>query len=140
MYILDIPFVQQLGIKTGFQPYELILPFNQKYTNHLGTWAAGIEFSLAEAASGYCLFELFSEYRTGTTALLYEANIRFRRPAKGTLRALPEPSASAISQFQQDMESRGKARIMLPVSVLVGEDRVIARAEYHWQVNREPES
>ncbi len=138
MYILDIPFVRHLGVKTGYQPYELILPFNENYTNHLGTWFAGIEFSLAEAASGYCLFELFSEYRTGTIPLLREANIKFSKPSRGTLRALPEPSGKAITQFQQDMETRGKAQIMLPVNILVGDDQVIARAEYHWYVIKDP--
>lgn len=137
MYILDIPFVRHLGIKTGYQPYELVLPFNERYTNHLGTWFAGVEFSLAEAASGYCLFELFAEYRSGTIPLLRESRIKFSKPSKGTLRALPEPSGKEITRFQQEMESKGKARIVMPVNVLAGEDQVIARAEFVWYVIKE---
>lgn len=136
MDILELPFVSKLGIQLGSRPYELQMPFDASWANHLGLWYAGLEFSLAETASGYFLMQRFSHLEAGFVPLLRDASIRFRSPAQGTLHALPEVVDEAIEQFEAQIARRGRAKIQVDVQVLEADDRLVAQAEYQWFIQR----
>jgi acyl-coenzyme A thioesterase PaaI-like protein len=134
--ISEVPFVRKMGIRIGGRPSELVLPFCPDYANHLGMWSAGIEFSLAEAASGHFLMERFPGLAGHVLPLLRDAHIRFRRPSRTTLHALPEVSEEQVMAFEAQMQRKGRAKILVDVRVLEGDDSLVAEAGYEWFVQR----
>jgi acyl-coenzyme A thioesterase PaaI-like protein len=125
-----------MGIRTGVRPSELVLPFCPDYANHLGMWLAGIEFSLAEVASGHLLIERFPELAGQVVPMLRDARIRFRRPSRSSLHALPEVSDEQVLAFEAQMQRKGRAKILVDVRVLEGDDSLVAEAGYEWFVQR----
>jgi acyl-coenzyme A thioesterase PaaI-like protein len=136
MKITEVPFVQKMGIRTGVRPYELVLPFDPDYANHLGLWFAGIEFSLAEAASGHFLIEHFPDLAGQVIPMLRDARIRFRKPSQATLHALPEVSDEEMAAFEDQMTRKGRAKILVDVRVREDDDSLVAEAGYEWFVQR----
>jgi acyl-coenzyme A thioesterase PaaI-like protein len=134
--ISDVPFVRKMGIRAGKRPFELVLPFCPDYANHLGMWFAGIEFSLAEAASGHYLIERFPELAGQVVPMLRDAHIRFRSPSRTTLHALPEVSEERVLTFEAQMLRKGRAKMLVDVRVLEGDDSLVAEAGYEWFVQR----
>ena len=50
--------------------------------------------------------------------MISESNLRFRRPVRGTLRAIcRRPNDSAIAEFKSNFAAQGKARIELKVEI-----------------------
>lgn len=132
--LLRIPFVQFLGIRRGGTPGALRLSFRPEFANHLGQWAGGIGFSLAEAAGGDFLLQRFPQYAGRVLPLLREARVRWRRPATGPeLDTVVATEVGVLEGFEQRLRQRRRATVNLQVTVRDGGVAVL-EGDFQWHV------
>ncbi len=132
--LLRIPFVRFLGIRRGEAAGALRLSFRPEFGNHLGQWAAGIGFSLAEAAGGDFLLQRFPQYADRVLPLLREARVRWRRPATGPeLDTVVATESGELDAFEQQLRQRRRATVNLQVTVRDGGVAVL-EARFQWHV------
>jgi hypothetical protein len=88
MDITGIPFNQFIGLrKVAAAAGELALDAAPKYLNHIGTVHAAAQFALAEACCGEYLLSRFADLTEGNLAVVRKAEIKYRKPAYGALKA-----------------------------------------------------
>ncbi|MGH7936421.1 MAG: YiiD C-terminal domain-containing protein [Chthoniobacterales bacterium] len=84
--------------------------------NHLGTAFGGSLAALVMLA-GYASLWLELGDRAAHI-VISESNLRFRRPVRGTLRAVcGRPDDSALAEFKSNFAAKGKAWIQLKVEI-----------------------
>ncbi|RMG55188.1 MAG: DUF4442 domain-containing protein [Gammaproteobacteria bacterium] len=131
---LEIPFIRMLGIERGEGAGELRLAFRPEFANHLGQWAAGIEFSLAEAATGDFLARRFTSLAGRVVPVLRQARVRYRRSAQGSqLVTAVHAEVDALAEFEQALQRRRRAGIDIDVQVL-DEGVCVLEAVFQWHV------
>lgn len=133
MNIKDIPFASLLQLASSSDNgYLFELPDREIYVNHLGTVAAAAQFSLAELASGQWLLEAFPEYASTAIPMLRKADAKFRKPAKGVVRARVQVSEAITEQTRQQLALKRRVLITIPVEVLDGGHEIVMKASYEW--------
>jgi hypothetical protein len=133
MNIKDIPYARLLQLATSSETgYLFELSDRETYANHLGTVAAAAQFSLAELASGQWLLEAFPEYASIAIPMLRKAEAKFRKPAKGVVRARVCVSDTLADQTRQQLELKKRVLITIPVEVLDGDHEIVMKATYEW--------
>jgi len=132
MEVTEIPFNRHIGIseKEG----SLELGESGHLQNHLGTVHGSAQFSLAEAASGAFLLGRFPELVGRVVPVVRTSEIKFRRPASGTLKALASVSDESADSFMAQFEKKGRGLITVSVDVRDSEGTVTATARYDWFV------
>lgn len=93
-----VPMVATLGLEFVELSYDravLRMPDQKAYHNHVAGPHAGAMFTLAESASGALVLANFGDRLGEATPLAVEATIRYRRLAKGDVRAEATMSRSA---------------------------------------------
>ena len=137
MNIVDLPYNQHLGLQTETSGDGEILSLqpDSRHLNHLGTIHASAIFSLAEAASGHAILLQFPHLKESALAVLREAQIKYRRPATGTIRAIGEIGDREATAFRERFESKGRGTIQVSIRVLQGEGEVFI-GTYSWFASR----
>jgi thioesterase domain-containing protein len=93
--------------------------------NHVGIFYAGSLFSLAEVLGG--LLPLITWDMTGYAPVVAGLDIRFRRPAVGTIRAAAELSADEVARVRAAMaDGESKIRFVLETTLTDGDGTVVA--------------
>ena len=113
-----IPITRALGVRgEDYDGERLILsaPLAEN-VNHLGTAFGGSLHALA-VLSGYGL--LWLELKdTECHIVIRKSTISYERPVRGEIRAIcMRPSAEAWAQFKRTFQQKGKARIVLSVTI-----------------------
>jgi acyl-coenzyme A thioesterase PaaI-like protein len=134
--VTGIPFNRLLGLKA--ESGTLTLPANPSYGNHLGTVHAGAQFALAEAASGQWLLDRFGAQAAEDLAVVRHADVKFRRPASGELRAQADVPAEEADRFLDALSRRGRATIEVRVRLLDAGGSVTLEASFEWFAQRAP--
>ena len=135
MDVTEIPFNRYVGIEDkGDGTLELLESGDLR--NHLGTVHASAQFSLAEAASGAFLQERFPELAGKVVPVVRTSEIKFKKPANGTLRALASVSDEAADSFMAQFDKKGRGLITVSVDIQDTEGTVTATAKYDWFVAR----
>src|SRR5947209_20571074 len=87
-----VPFNRVLGLQfvaVGDERAEVVMPEAPERLNHVGTAHAAAQFGLGEAASGAMVMSAFADLQgEGYIPLAASAQIAYRRPASGELRAV----------------------------------------------------
>src|ERR1041385_6717198 len=88
MHVTDLAINKALGMQLAMGSDHLIeMPETPLLLNHVGTVHASAQFALAEAASGEFLLAPLGEQQSQVFAVLRTSEVKFRKPAQGTLRA-----------------------------------------------------
>lgn len=135
MDITKIPFNRFAGIThspSGDGMLELELNDNMK--NHLGTFHAAAQFSLAEACSGEALLRGFPQMVGSVVPLLRRSEVKFKRPAQSDIRARAFIDAAEKEEFLRQLATKGRANISISVEVLDRDDSVTMSGSFEWLV------
>jgi acyl-coenzyme A thioesterase PaaI-like protein len=133
MEITEIPFAKTIGLKRSSSGI-LELHFEESVHNHLQTVAASAQFSLAEFASGRCLQQLFPELAGKVLPVLRDSRFKFKRPALSKISAFPEVPQKSVDRFTKHFETKGRALIVVDVSVKDVEGTETSCGSFTWYV------
>ncbi len=133
MQIHDIPFVRLTGIEIT-PAGRLIQPFSDDVVNHLGTMHAGVQFALAETASGFYLQTQFGEVADRVIPVLRRAEMKYRQPVTSTISAHPAAKPEQLAVFQERLERKGRASIDVAVT-LRSEKDIVAEGIFGWFIS-----
>lgn len=134
MHVTDLAINKTLGMQLAADGHAhlLELPESPLLLNHVGSLHAGVQFSLAEACSGEFLLRHFGSDPSQLFAVLRTAQVKFRRPAHGALRAsarFVEKSAEALAD--ELASPRGTLASVL-VEVADANGVVTMSGQYEW--------
>jgi len=135
MEVTEIPFNIYVGIR-DMGDGTLQLRESDDLRNHLGTVHAGAQFSLAEAASGAFLQERFPELAGKVVPVVRASEIKFKKQANGTLKALASVSDEAVEKFMGQFDKKGRGLITVIVEIKDAEGTLTSAAKYDWFVQR----
>jgi thioesterase domain-containing protein len=125
----QIPLTRAMALRVeAYDGAQLVLtaPLAANH-NHLGTAFGGSLAAMAMVA-GYGLVWLMLGQREGHV-VVRDANINFRRPVRGILRAVcRRPDDATVAEFQAKFATERKARLRLEVSI-EQDDRVAVHFE-----------
>src|SRR3954467_11694758 len=95
MHVTDLALNKMMGIQLppSGDGHVLELPESPLLLNHVGTVHASVQFALAEAGSGEFLLRELGDAQREVFAVLRTSEVKFRKPARGTLRASARLSA-----------------------------------------------
>ena len=138
MDITQVPFNRFLKISSSADNDDqyLELAFSDDTKNHLGTFHAGAQFCLAEAASGLALQTHFPGLEGSVVPVLRRSDVKFRKPARSDVRARTTLNTQDKQHFVEQLETRGRATITLKVEVTDGNGVVTMSGLYEWFVQK----
>jgi acyl-coenzyme A thioesterase PaaI-like protein len=140
MHVTDLAINRLLGIRlaSGDADHVVELCGTSALQNHLGTLHAVAQFALAEAASGeYLLSRLGPDYAR-VVGLLRRAEIKFSRPATGSLRAWARFESEGDAAAFSNLFDHGCARIMVRVEIKDRMGTLTMRGRHEWLVRIRP--
>lgn len=133
MDILAIPFHKYLNIeKHPGGDYIFEARERPEHLNHLGTIHACVQLSLAEACSGEYLLQEFGEHRDEVIPLIRKTEVKYHRPANGTLYARASFPSLDKEKVLDELLSRGRAVIQIKVEVYDSSSRKVLTAVFDW--------
>ena len=100
--------------------------------NHVGTVHASAQFALAEASSGEFLLRHLGELQGHVFAVLRKSEVKFRKPAKGTLRTVARFGGANGDSLSAELTSRGRAFASVLVEIADLDGVVTMTGEYDW--------
>ena len=134
MRATDIPFAELVGVKQSDD--ALSLEFEKKISNHLQTIHAGAQYTLAETASGLYLQELFPELVGKVVPILRESNIKYKKPASTSIKALAKIDDAKKEKFREMFAKKGRALLEVSVEVVDADSSIVANASFVWFVQK----
>jgi hypothetical protein len=140
MEVTSIPFNAFLGMtrdsKVAGAP--LCLPQSTNYNNHLNTVHASAQFALGEAASGDCLLRRFRDLtgRSAVVPVVRTVEVKYRKPARGAIRATAEITDEIDSETRQALARKGRAVIPVTVAITDSTGHTTMTAVFEWFVQR----
>ncbi len=131
-----VPFNRVLGLQfVAVEPEraEVVMPEAPERLNHVGTIHAAAQFGLGEAASGAMVMAAFADLQgEGYIPLAASAQIAYRKPSKGGLRAVASLTTDEQARVRADVETNGKARFSVPVQLLDAQGVVTTEISVEW--------
>ena len=134
MNITKIPFAKLVGIEKDVD--SLTLEYKKDVLNHLNTFHAGAQFSLAESASGMHLQELFPDLVGKVVPILRDANIKYKKPATKKLRAHASVSDEQIQKFTVLFSRKKRGTIVVDVKLVDADDITTSISTFTWFVQK----
>lgn len=131
MDVLAIPFVSKVGIERS-SARKLHLPWSDSNQNHLQTVHASAQFALAETASGEYLQTVFPELAGKVLPVLRDAQIKFKKPASGTITTECQIDDENRDKFKYQLAKKGRSVITVNVKLLDEDRQAVCQAEYRW--------
>lgn len=134
MDITQLPFNRHIGLKHVADCEEdlLELPANARYANHLGTVHSSALFALAEAASGAFLKRNLDLGQTPIIPILRKADIKYRKPAIGAIRANGVMHPDDWRAFHENFERKRRAIIAFQIELLDQFKTLVASGNFEW--------
>jgi len=137
MDITQIPFNTLIEIThSGSDDRVLQLEFKDNKKNHLGTFHASAQFSLAEACSGLALQKNFPHLADSVVPVLRKSSIAFKKPAQADIQARANIATETKEAFEQQFERKGRATIAVPVEITDHHGTVTMTGTYEWFVQK----
>jgi acyl-coenzyme A thioesterase PaaI-like protein len=140
MDALGLPFSAMIGLKRSDPPEagSLFLDDSPDVRNHLGTIHAAAQFALAESCSGDFLQGRFAELAPGYIGVVRRAEVVYRAPACGRIRAEASVEEPRLREFEERLRSRGRAFISVSVAVRDAEGTTTLSATIEWFARKAP--
>lgn len=140
MDVTKIPFNKFLGIARCRESDSglLALPESEEYANHLRTVHASAQFALGEATSGEYLLQRFGELVKHETLvpIVRRAEIKFKKPARGEIRASAQITDDIAAQTVASIEKKGRAIIPVRVEIVDCDGNSTMTATFEWFVQK----
>ena len=137
MDITQVPFNRFIKILFwNGQDQILGLAFDDNTKNHLGTFHAGAQFALAEAASGLALQKHFPDLEGSVVPVLRKSEVKFKKPAQSDVRARATLNAETKKRFISQLNAKGRAAIAVPVEVTDANGVITMTGRYEWFVRK----
>jgi len=131
-----VPFNRVLGLQfiaVEDERAEVMMPEAPERLNHVGTIHAAAQFGLGEAASGAMALAAFADLQgQGYIPLAAGAQIAYRKPSKGDLRAVATLTTVEQARVRAELETNGKARFSVPVQLLDAQGVVTTEITVEW--------
>jgi acyl-coenzyme A thioesterase PaaI-like protein len=139
MHATDLAINKALGIQLApaGNRHILEMPESALLLNHLGTVHASAQFALAEASSGEFLLRNFGDAQSPTFAVLRTCNVKFRKPARGYLRASARFADEIAESLAAELASRGRALVSVLAEVSDAQGVVTMTGQYDWFLQRQ---
>jgi acyl-coenzyme A thioesterase PaaI-like protein len=137
---IDLAYNRALGIVDAPAGAEhlLELPFAPLVQNHLGTFHAAAQFSLAEAASAECLQRHFAAAVGEVFAVVRGVEAGYRRPATGDLLAFGRPDEATRDGLVAELESRGRTKAVILIDLKDRDGTLTFHGQFEWFISRVP--
>lgn len=130
--------------RTGLQVLELrdrhakvLMPLDERNTNHVGIMYAGSLFTLGEFSGG--IIHLVSMDFTKYVPIVKEVHIRFRRPAMTDITMEVTMSEQEARRLGAEVEEKGKADYELALELKDQSGETVAEVRGVWQTRKIPE-
>ncbi len=131
-----IPFNQFLDVRivaVADEEATVVLPDAPEHLNHVGTVHAAAQFGLGEAASGTMLLTAFADLQAnGVIPLAADALIRYRKAARGELRAVATLAIEGRDRIREEVRDTGRARFTIPVKIFDAAGVETTELEVSW--------
>jgi acyl-coenzyme A thioesterase PaaI-like protein len=139
MHVTDLAINKALGIQISLAGNDYILEMQESplLLNHVGTVHASAQFAFAEAASGEFLLRQLGDLQNQTFAVLRTAEVKFRKPARGTLRASARFVQGAAESLSTELLSRGRALVSMTLEVADADGTITMTGKYDWFLQRQ---
>lgn len=115
MKVSDIPFVKLTGVQE--EKDRLSLDFRPEVQNHIQTFHAGAQFTLAEAQVGLFLKQSFPSLEGKVIPVLRESKLKYKKPATTKIYAYTHCGDEELEKFRLQFEKKGRATIEVFVEV-----------------------
>jgi len=132
---MNIPFIENMGIEAQ-ENGSLYLPFHETLLNHLGTIHASAQFTLAETQSGFYLEIMFPEYGDKVVPLLRSSSVKYKYPASKDIYSVASASKEALEKFESQFLKKGRAVIVINVTVYDSDDIITMEGEFSWFISK----
>ena len=138
MHVTDLAINHAIGVRLADNgaSHILELPETPLLLNHLGTVHASVQFALAEACSGEFLLRQLKGLANQPFAVLRTSNVKFRKAARGLLRASARFTESTTDSVTGELASRGRAMVTIGVEVSDTDGAVTMSGQYDWFLQR----
>jgi acyl-coenzyme A thioesterase PaaI-like protein len=143
MNVIDIPFNALLKIEKApaDSPYLLQLQESPCLLNHIGTIHAGVQLTLAEAASGQWLMQAMPELADKMIGVVRRVEAKFKNPMLGAIYSRAVTSLDEIRRSAEPLASKGRALVAVAVEIVDNSGNVGLVATFEWfAANREGRS
>jgi hypothetical protein len=142
MHVTDLPINQAIGIclAPAGSAHLLELPARPLTINHVGTIHASVQFALAEACSGEFLLSQVGGSVAGIFAVLRASEVKFRKPARGALRASARFLDGENPALVTGFASRSRTMAAIHVEICDADGLVTMTGDYHWFLQRQDSS
>jgi acyl-coenzyme A thioesterase PaaI-like protein len=117
--------------------YILEMPESPIVLNHVGTVHASAQFALAEATGGEFLLRHLSDAHGEIFAVLRSSQVKFRKPARGTLRASARFVGGNADLVMTELATRGRTLVPVFVDVTDTSNVVTMTGQYDWLLQRQ---
>ena len=135
MNVLEIPFVQKVGLRRNRDGY-LTLPMDKSNENHIQTVHASAQFTLAETLSGEALQKMFPHLEGQVVPILRESAIKFKKPATGEIYGLAHIDDTIKEKFEEQLEKKGRASISVDVEIKDTNEIVTCSGRFEWFIQK----
>ena len=112
----------------------VFLPDTEDTRNHVGGPHAAMIFGVAETAAGAVVMANFAELLGRATALVVSAEIRYRRVARGDLRATAVLTRPA-DEVRAELADGRRPEFPVRVTVTSADDTTVAEVTVVWTLN-----
>ena len=139
MHVTDLAINKTLGLQLAppGKGYILEMPESPLLLNHVGTVHASVQFALAEASSGEFLLRYLGDLQSQVFAVLRASDVKFRKPAHGTLCASARFADGIADSLSTELASRGRALASVLVEVADAQGVVTMTGQYDWFLLRQ---
>ena len=138
MHVTDLAINKTLGMQLASpgSGHILEMPETPLVLNHVGTIHASVQFALAEASSGEFLLRHLGDAQSHVFAVLRTAEVKFRKPAHGSLRAAARFAEGTGAALSEELAARGRALTSVQVEVSDTQGVVTMTGRYDWFLER----
>jgi acyl-coenzyme A thioesterase PaaI-like protein len=139
MHVTDLAINKTLGMQlAGLDDGHILeLPESPLLLNHVGTVHASVQFALAEACSGEFLLRQLGDAQSDVFAVLRTSDVKFRKPANGTLRAAARFANGDGKTVSTELASRGRVLVSVLVDISDTQGVVTMTGKYDWFLQRQ---
>src|SRR6185503_9405711 len=138
MHVTDLAINKTLGMQLApaGKGHILEMPESPLLLNHVGTVHASVQFALAEASSGEFLLRYLGDAQSQIFAVLRTADVKFRKPAHGALRASARFANGVADTLSAELTARGRALASVLVEVGDVQGLITMTGQYDWFLQR----
>lgn len=137
MDVTEIPFNKYIGIShLKERDNKLTLIFKDNLKNHLGTFHASAQFSLAEACSGKILQTLFPHLLDSVVPVLRKTETKFKKAAQSNIIAKATVTEGSKEKFENQFQKKGRAVIPVMVDIIDENENITMSGIFEWFIQK----